>query len=273
MMDFLPFLQSLFGWIYFIAWGITGWPQILLMYKRGTTDGFSPDFMIINIVGFISYSIFTYACYFVPEAAKSYESATGDLPQVELTDVLFASHGAFICGILILQLIILPPRIPPNKIVTVISALFQLGVFLGLVGCVLLDREWYSYLQMCSYVKVISTFVKHFPQYILNRARGSTAGWSFTMIVMDIFGGTFSMGQQGVRALRMKSWAPFTKNPAKTFLAVESIAFDILFLAQHMLWYTDRSDPAADAQLRKKTSGIDDKKSDDMVQEEMVDLI
>lgn len=118
----------------------------------------------------------------------------------------------------------------------------QTAVIVGLVLSLFGWMDWYVYLTFTSMVKVVASLVKHFPQAFLNRARQSTVGFSFTMVMLDVFGGSFSIAQQVVRCIRLHSSAPFTSNYAKTFLAVESLAFDFYFMAQHLIWYTDRSD-------------------------------
>lgn len=241
-MGSLSGLEETLGWIYFFAWSATFWPQVLLIHRRGTTAGFSTDFCAINILGFVSYMIFTFTSYMSPDAAASYQAATGYPPQVELNDVLFATHGAIMCTVLVLQLFFLPPRIPPKRVVTVITSLFFGVVFAGLAMSLMGSLDWYKYLHFAGMVKVLSSLVKHFPQVWLNRARASTVGWSFSMVLLDVVGGTFSMAQQTVRAISMNSMAPFTSNLAKTFLAIESLAFDFFFIAQHVWLYPDHID-------------------------------
>lgn len=242
-MSILAFLHNAFGFIYFFTWSATFWPQVLLVFRRKTTAGLSTDFMAINIVGFIAYSIFTFASYFVPAVDESYTKITSHGPQVEIADVFFAAHGAVMCAILVVQLFIFPPRIPPKPYVTVGCALFQTAVLVGLFGAAAGKFEWYTYLSFAGGVKVLSSLIKHFPQVFLNRARGSTVGWSFTMVVLDIVGGAFSMAQQTVRCIQQHNFAPFTSNLAKTILAAESLLFDFYFVAQHLIFYTDRNDP------------------------------
>lgn len=93
------------------------------------------------------------------------------------------------------------------------------------------------------------------------------------MILLDIIGGIFSMAQQGIRVIRMNSWAPFTDNLAKTFLAIESIMFDIMFVVQHVLWYTDRSDPTLLAPLRTKMGDIGNRQNVPATHDEMIGFI
>lgn len=62
------------------------------------------------------------------------------------------------------------------------------------------------------------------------------------MVLLDVVGGVFSISQQVVRTIMLRSMAPFSSNLAKTFLAVETMLFDFYFIAQHLIWYTDRTD-------------------------------
>ncbi|KAI0558686.1 Lysosomal cystine transporter [Gracilaria domingensis] len=198
--------------------------------------------MAINIVGFVSYAIYTFASFFDHSVGESYKRATGYPPQVEVNDVLFALHGAIMCCALVSQLFIYPPRTPPKRYTTIPAAIAQIAVFVGLLGCVLRKLDWYSYLRVAGGVKVVSSIVKHFPQVYLNYSRTSTVGWSFSMILCDVVGGVFSMAQQVVRCVMMGNLAPFTSNMAKTALAVESLMFDFYFIAQHLCFYPDHTD-------------------------------
>lgn len=241
-MGILSQLEAIFGWVYFVAWSATFWPQVLLILKRRTTAGLSTDFMAINITGFASYIIFTFSSYFIPAVSDAYQAATGYPPQVELADVLFAAHGTVMCAVLVALLFIFPPRIPPKPYVSIGSGFTLLFVILGLVLSLAGHISWYKYLSLSGAVKVLASLIKHFPQVFLNRARGSTVGWSYTMVLLDVVGGGFSVAQQVVKAIRMGSAAPFTSNLAKTFLAAESLLFDFWFILQHSVFYPDRTD-------------------------------
>lgn len=253
-------LERIFGVIYFVTWSATFYPQITLVFRRKNSGGLSTDFMIINVTGFISYSIFTFSSFYSSKAAEAYIQRTGYAPQVVQSDILFAAHGAIMCTVLICQLFYYPPRTPPKPANLFVTSVIFGFVIAGLIACLLDMFDWYVYLRFAGNVKVLASLVKHFPQVWLNRARESTVGWSYTMVLFDVIGGLFSVGQQALRSFRMGSLAPFTSNYAKTFLAVESLAFDFFFIAQHMMWYTDRHDPELDGPkgiTSKQQVGVD----------------
>lgn len=238
----LKLLESIFGWMYFTAWSATFYPQILLIFRRKTSAGISSDFMLINVVGFISYVIFTFASYTNSAVRESYKEHTGYPPQVDTWDVLFAGHGAIMCSVIIAEMFYYPPRTSPKTPVLLLMGSLQLVVIVGLTVCLVGKLDWYVYLSFAGMIKVLASLIKHFPQVWLNAARQSTVGWSFAMILLDVVGGLFSVMQQVTRCFRIHSLAPFTSNYTKTVLAAESLAFDFYFIAQHTIWYTDRTD-------------------------------
>lgn len=54
---FGPFLSHLIGWAYFIAWSASFYPQAILNWRRKTVQGLSMDFVHLNVVGFLFYSV------------------------------------------------------------------------------------------------------------------------------------------------------------------------------------------------------------------------
>lgn len=241
-MSVLLVWERLFGWVYFFAWSATFYPQMFLILKRRTSSGYSTDFMIINTLGFTCYALFTFASYYISAVATTYKQHTGYPPQVDLADVYFAAHGSIMCFVLVFMLFYYPPRTMPKTPNLIVCVGLLLLVFLGLFLCIHNKLDWYYFLQSAGFIKVAASVVKHFPQAVLNRSRRSTVGWSFTMVVLDLIGGSFSIAQQILRCFRVQALAPFTSNLAKTFLAVESLAFDFYFIFQHLVWYTDRYD-------------------------------
>lgn len=51
MAGFLPFLSAAFGWIYFLCWGASFYPQAILNWRRRSTSGTTVDFPFINCLG------------------------------------------------------------------------------------------------------------------------------------------------------------------------------------------------------------------------------
>lgn len=50
-MEFLAALSSFFGWVYFLLWSLSFYPQALLNWRRQSTSGTTVDFPLLNILG------------------------------------------------------------------------------------------------------------------------------------------------------------------------------------------------------------------------------
>ncbi|KAJ8936728.1 hypothetical protein NQ318_007088 [Aromia moschata] len=46
------------GWLYFVAWSVSFYPQIYINWKRKSVVGLNFDFITLNIIGFTLYGVF-----------------------------------------------------------------------------------------------------------------------------------------------------------------------------------------------------------------------
>lgn len=60
-------ISNVMGWVYFLAWSISFYPQMWVNYKRKSVVGLNFDFVGLNIVGFILYSFFNLGLFYIPE--------------------------------------------------------------------------------------------------------------------------------------------------------------------------------------------------------------
>lgn len=60
-------VSSVVGWLYFLAWSVSFYPQILSNYRRKSVVGLNFDFLSLNLVGFVLYSLFNCGLYWIPE--------------------------------------------------------------------------------------------------------------------------------------------------------------------------------------------------------------
>jgi cystinosin len=52
-----PRSSSLLGWIYAAAWSLSFWPQLILNARRKSVAGLSLDFLALNPLGFVCYTV------------------------------------------------------------------------------------------------------------------------------------------------------------------------------------------------------------------------
>ena len=96
-------------------------------------------------------------------------------------------------------------------------------------------------LEMDSLIKLGVTVSKYVPQALSNYRRKSTVGWSIGNVLLDLTGGFLSIAQLILDGAT-KGWSGVVGDPVKFALGFVSIVFDILFIVQHYVLYTDRCD-------------------------------
>lgn len=243
---------NILGWAYFVAWSLSFYPQVWVNWKRKSVVGFSLDYLDLNVLGYASYSIYNCALYFNTDVQNTYLAKKGYPLPVGTSDVVFALHALALTLITAVQALIYDRG---GQIVHPLVYLASSATYLGeyimimLVATASLPADSFNaldYVEMCSYVKLAVTFFKYIPQAWFNYRRKSTVGWSIGNILLDITGGLLSLSQQFLQVLNTGSWTVFTGNWAKTGLALFSIFFDLIFIFQHYVLYTDRTDPEKD---------------------------
>lgn len=81
------------------------YPQILLNYRRKTTQGFTPDFPLLNILGFSCYIISTAVFLYSPVVRSQYAARhpVSPEPTVRGNDLAFGIHALVFCVIVYSQ--------------------------------------------------------------------------------------------------------------------------------------------------------------------------
>ncbi|ODN03609.1 Cystinosin [Orchesella cincta] len=238
-LETLLILSNIVGWIYFAAWSISFYPQIIQNYQRKSVRGLSLDFVFLNITGFSVYAIFNIGLYWFKSMQQEYyvEYPHGVIP-VQLNDVVFTMHALFACGITVVQCLIYD-RGSQTVSDTGKMLLCTLLVFVFVIFIVAASKaiSWLTFLTWCSYVKLVITLIKYVPQAYLNWYRKSTSGWSIGNVLLDFTGGVFSLTQMIFIAYNHNDWASFFGDLTKFGLGLFSILFDIFFIVQHYVLY------------------------------------
>ncbi|XP_068153163.1 cystinosin homolog [Drosophila tropicalis] len=235
----LIYTSIVFGWIYFVAWSVSFYPQIWINYRRKSVEGLNFDFLTLNIVGFTLYSLFNCGLYFVESLQDEYENRhPRGLNPVMLNDVFFSLHAMFATTITIVQCFIYErgqQRV--SKTACGILGIFTLFVIISAILAGVSVIHWLDFLYYCSYVKLTITIIKYVPQALMNFRRKSTVGWSIGNILLDFTGGTLSMLQMILNAHNYDDWVSIFGDPTKFGLGLFSVLFDIFFMLQHYVFY------------------------------------
>ena len=234
------------------------YPQPLLNWRRKSTHGLAIDFPLLNVVGFVSYTISTGCFLYSPTVRDQYATRHHGLPPtVRFNDLVFGAHAVVLVVLTYSQFF---PRLwkfdaswRQRASKPVLGLCY--GCLLALIITTSLiwyrngfaeqdpmDWAWIDLLYCFGYIKLAVTFVKYIPQAILNFKRKSTKGWSIHQILFDISGGVLSMVQLGIDAGLQNDFSGITGNPLKFGLSVVSTGFDILFIIQHYVLYPSASE-------------------------------
>ncbi|KAL1584076.1 hypothetical protein WHR41_08154 [Cladosporium halotolerans] len=253
---FAQAVSRLCGWLYFIAWSLSFYPQPWLNYKRRSTKGFLPDFPLLNVFGFSCYTISTGIFLYSPIVRSQYavRHPLSPEPTVRFNDFAFGVHAWIFCVVVYSQFW---PRLwgwEAAKGVKRHAGRLTLGILFGsLLGVaitilIVLNSEgggsndgtgwaWLDVVYAIQYVKLILTVWKYVPQAFANFRRQSTVGWSITQQLLDFSGGILSLLQLIIDSSLQADWSGLTGNPVKFGLANISLAFDIIFITQHYVLY------------------------------------
>lgn len=233
------FVSAIVGWVYFVAWSISFYPQLVINYKRKSVIGLSFDFMALNFVGHTLYAIFNTCLYFVPFFQEEYFARfPRGLNPIELNDVFFSIHASFITALTVLQCFMYErgeQRV--SDIARGILGIFTTILVVITILCAIGQIHWLDFLNTCSYIKLAITLIKYVPQAILNYRRKSTVGWSIGNILLDFTGGILSMLQMILNSYNYNDWQSIFGDPTKFGLGLFSVLFDILFIIQHYVLY------------------------------------
>ncbi|VDI76215.1 cystinosin [Mytilus galloprovincialis] len=239
----LVIINAVIGWIYFVAWSISFYPQVISNWKRKSVVGLNFDFLAYNLTGFLAYGFFNVGMFWVDSVKKEYadEHPRGINP-VQLNDVIFTIHAVFVTIITIFQCTVYERG---GQKISKVSSFLVIGAWLFILVSLFVTVAnvitWLTYLYYFSYVKLGVTLIKYVPQAYMNFKRKSTEGWSIGNVILDFTGGSFSLLQMFLLAYNSDDWGSIFGDPTKFGLGFFSILFDILFIIQHYVLYRGRT--------------------------------
>ncbi|XP_076390525.1 lysosomal cystine transporter cystinosin isoform X2 [Megachile rotundata] len=242
--EVLYHISSVVGWIYFLAWSVSFYPQIYSNYRRKSVVGLNFDYLSLNLIGFIMYSLFNCGLYWIPEVELEYfRRYPKGLNPVQVNDIFFSLHASFATVITIIQCFIYEIGNQTVSITArIIHAIFAVFILISIILAGVATITWLDFLYYCSYVKLCITLIKYVPQAFYNYKRKSTDGWSIGNIFLDFTGGMLSMLQMILNAYNYDDWESIFGDPTKFGLGFFSVAFDIFFILQHYVFYRERKE-------------------------------
>nr|XP_034191082.1 cystinosin homolog isoform X1 [Osmia lignaria]XP_034191083.1 cystinosin homolog isoform X1 [Osmia lignaria]XP_034191085.1 cystinosin homolog isoform X1 [Osmia lignaria]XP_034191086.1 cystinosin homolog isoform X1 [Osmia lignaria] len=258
--DIIYHVSTVVGWVYFLAWSVSFYPQIYSNYKRKSVVGLNFDYLSLNLIGFIMYSLFNCGLYWIPEVELEYfRRYPKGLNPVQVNDIFFSLHAVFATVITIIQCFIY--EIGNQKVsitARIIHVIFAVFILISTILAKVQTITWLDFLYYCSYVKLCITLIKYVPQAFYNYKRKSTVGWSIGNIFLDFTGGILSMLQMILNAYNYDDWESIFGDPTKFGLGFFSVAFDIFFILQHYVFYRDRQNARSNEILHRQENSDDE---------------
>ncbi|CRK88705.1 CLUMA_CG002366, isoform D [Clunio marinus] len=232
-------ISFIVGWIYFVAWSISFYPQIWINIKRKSVVGLNFDFLALNLLGHTLYALFNCSLYWITTIEDEYfQRFPRGVNPVELNDVFFSIHASLITAFTISQCFIYErgeQRV--SNIARGILGLFFTIIIVTFICSAVGVWHWLDFLNTCSYIKLAITLIKYVPQAVMNYRRKSTVGWSIGNIILDFTGGLLSMLQMILNSYNYNDWQSIFGDPTKFGLGLFSVLFDIVFMLQHYVFY------------------------------------
>ncbi|XP_014828911.1 PREDICTED: cystinosin [Poecilia mexicana] len=235
----LSVVAQVIGWIYFVAWSVSFYPQAWENWRRKSVVGLNFDFLALNLTGFIAYSVFNIGLFWIPYIKEEFlQKNPNGINPVNANDVFFSLHALLFCVIYVSQAALYERG--GQSVSWTARILLLIGWTFALISlfvAVAHKITWLEYLYYFSYIKLAVTLIKYVPQAYMNYRRQSTEGWSIGNVLLDFTGGVFSILQMIIQSYNNDEWKLVFGDPTKFGLGLFSVAFDIVFMTQHYCLY------------------------------------
>ncbi|KAI9128381.1 hypothetical protein K1719_001374 [Acacia pycnantha] len=227
------------GWLVFILWSISFYPQVILNYRRKSVVGLNLDFQALNLTNHTCYLIYNVSLYFSSTIQKQYKDKYGqkEMIPVAANDVAFSSHAVLLTAVTLFQIVIYDRG---NQKVSKIACGILFVAWSVAAVCffiALSNHHWLWLLSIISVVQVCMSASKYLPQAVMNYKRKSTEGWSIGNILLDFSGSIGNYGQMLIQSIDQGSWANFSGDIGKLVISLVSIFYNIMFMIQHYVLY------------------------------------
>ena len=245
----LTYLSYIVGWGYFAVWTFSMYPQIYMNVRNRSVKGYSFCYLILNTIGYFAYSVYNVSFYWSSYVhSVFYEKYPESAIPVKLNDVCFAMHGFINCVLSLSQFYFFRSTFDQKMPIWVKGMIISLAAYAVIITCIFLSKsvgyfDVVEFLIWFSYIKIIITAVKYFPQAFMNFQRKSTKGFSIIAANADLSGGLLSIAQTITIAFNNNDWEGIAANPTKQALAILGVLYNVFYNFQHFLFYRKNRNP------------------------------
>ncbi|KEH25387.1 putative lysosomal cystine transporter [Medicago truncatula] len=252
---------TVFGWIAFVVWSSSFYPQFILNYSRKSVVGLNFNYLILNNTKHTLYLIYNASLYFSPNVRFQYHQKYGfdQMIPVAANDVAFSTHAVLLTLALLFQVAIYERG---NQSISKITMGIITVVWITVGVCSFIafpSKSWLWLISIFNTMQVVLATIKYIPQAFMNFMIKSTDGFSIGNVFLDFCGGMANYAQMVIQSIDQNSWVNFSGNLGKVLLSLVCMFFDLLFMCQHYVLYPS-----------KKTSSISPSKLNDKIKEPLI---
>ncbi|KAK7266854.1 hypothetical protein RIF29_19512 [Crotalaria pallida] len=239
----LEVTYTVLGWVAFVIWSCSLYPQVFLNYFRKSVVGLNFNYLLLNNTKHTLYLIYNTALYFSPAVQFQYQVKYGfdEMIPVAANDVAFSTHCVLLTAVLLIQVAIYERGDQSLSKIT-IGIITTVWITVAICSFIAFpSKSWLWLISIFNIMQVILATIKYIPQAVMNFKRKSTCGFSIGNILLDFTGGMTNYSQMVTQSIDQNSWVNFSGNIGKVLLSLVSIFFDILFMCQHYVLYPSMS--------------------------------
>ena len=232
-------ISKIFGWLSFIVWSISFYPQVYTNYKHKTSEGVTLDMNIYYILGYVFYSTYLFTMYFNSPISMKYEELLNiTTTEIDISDIFFVSHSFILSIVLTAQYFYYKQQFTKpldclNKII-IISISTGMALYLILTLCLPENiAKWVYFIFTCGMINNIITCIKYLPQVIYHYKNKSTGKWNIWNTHTDIAGAIFLIAQICSDAFASSDLSIIYSNLTKLNLTLITIVFDTIIYTQY----------------------------------------
>uniref|UniRef100_A0A060SZW5 ARAD1C07480p n=1 Tax=Blastobotrys adeninivorans TaxID=409370 RepID=A0A060SZW5_BLAAD len=250
----LTALSSALGWAYFLCWGSSLYPPILLNRRLKSVEGVSLDFALMNGLGYLTYTTSVCLLYYNGTVRAQYadrhkdgpDSSEPNYPLIRFNDVAYGVHGAILVSVLLFQIYGTSYTRGPRQRLgrfakTLLAAMVCICILFSYHAWSVKDTPHpYQLVDVAmglGNVKVVMSTAKYIPQIAHNHQRRTTKGWSMSSVHLDIAGGVLSLLQLVLDGYMRHDIKGIFNNSVKLALSLVTMLFNCIFMFQHYVLY------------------------------------
>ncbi|CAL5185710.1 unnamed protein product [Lathyrus oleraceus] len=237
--DILKVEYSVFGWIAFVAWSTSFYPQLFMNFSRKSVVGLNFNYLLLNNSKQTLYLIYNASLYFSSTVQFQYHKKYGfdQMIPVAANDVAFSIHAVLITTILLFQVIIYERG---NQSISKITMGIITMVWVTAGVCFFIafpSNSWLWLVTIFNTMQVLLASIKYIPQAVMNFMLKSTDGFCIGNVFLDFIGGISNVAQMVTQSIDQNSLVNFYGNLGKVLLSLVTLFFDILFMFQRFVLY------------------------------------